>query len=188
MRKLIIIAASLAALAIPTAAMATVAVENGTGFVGKGDVLTALGYANDAALQADVGKITFSQTSDTMSTVFHVKCAPTDGVTVDWAQAHNVDNNIGNFGTTTKTFAATPKGNNGKVTGWNLTGAVTATTTTPDTTDYSKAMTCPVGERFAGFQQGDIITNPVTPGVSLTVSNGDKTVALPNTPVVVPGV
>ena len=51
MRKLIIIAAAIAALAIPTAAMASIAVENGTGFVGKGDVQTALGYKNDAAFQ-----------------------------------------------------------------------------------------------------------------------------------------
>ena len=54
MRRLIIIAASVAALAIPTAAMASVAVDaSGTGFVGKGDVQTALGYGNgnDAAFQ-----------------------------------------------------------------------------------------------------------------------------------------
>ena len=46
MRKLIIIAASLAALAIPTAAIASVAVDNGVGSVGKGDVQTALGWNN----------------------------------------------------------------------------------------------------------------------------------------------
>ena len=50
MRKLIILASSLLALAIPTAAMANVAVEeNGVGFVGKGDVQNALGLKNDAA-------------------------------------------------------------------------------------------------------------------------------------------
>jgi hypothetical protein len=52
MRKLFIIAASIAALAVPTAAMASVAVDsNGVGTVGKGDVQDALGLANDAAMQ-----------------------------------------------------------------------------------------------------------------------------------------
>ena len=52
MRKLIITAASIATVAIPTAAMASVAVDStGTGFVGKGDVQNALGLANDAAMQ-----------------------------------------------------------------------------------------------------------------------------------------
>jgi len=48
MRKLIILAASIAALAIPAAGIASVAVDaNGVGFVGKGDVQTALGYKNN---------------------------------------------------------------------------------------------------------------------------------------------
>jgi hypothetical protein len=44
MRKLIILGASLMALAIPAAAIAGVAIDSaGKGFVGKGDVQTALG-------------------------------------------------------------------------------------------------------------------------------------------------
>src|SRR6478672_9729447 len=80
MRKLIIIAASLAALAIPTAAMATVAVENGTGFVGKGDVQTALGYKNDAAFQADhpeTAKFTIDGNATDIS--IDVNCQKLDG-------------------------------------------------------------------------------------------------------------
>ena len=53
MRKLIILGISIAALAIPATALATVAVDaSGNGFVGKGDVQTALGYGNDGAFQA----------------------------------------------------------------------------------------------------------------------------------------
>lgn len=49
-----IIAASFAALAVPTAAMASVTIDaTGKGFVGKGDVQSALGY-NNAALQKAV--------------------------------------------------------------------------------------------------------------------------------------
>ena len=53
MRKLIILGISIAALAIPATALATVAVDaSGNGFVGKGDVQTALGYKTDAPFQA----------------------------------------------------------------------------------------------------------------------------------------
>jgi flagellar biosynthesis/type III secretory pathway protein FliH len=53
MRKLMILGASLAALAVPAAAIAGVTVNaDGTGFVGKGDVQTALGYNNSALQKA----------------------------------------------------------------------------------------------------------------------------------------
>src|SRR5687767_8742538 len=52
MRKFIILGISIVALIVPTAAIASVAVDaNGTGFVGKGDVQTALGGIDDAAMQ-----------------------------------------------------------------------------------------------------------------------------------------
>ena len=45
MTKYIVAIAALVALAVPTAAMASVAVDaNGVGFVGKGDVQSALGW------------------------------------------------------------------------------------------------------------------------------------------------
>jgi hypothetical protein len=99
MRKLIIIAASFAALAIPTAAMATVAVDGtGTGFVGKGDVQTALGYGNgnDAAFQIDARKATFSITSDvTTQWAFGVLCgAPDANGIVYLADTHALDVNM----------------------------------------------------------------------------------------------
>src|SRR5262245_5623684 len=57
----IVVLAAVAALATAAVASANVAVTDGVGFVGKGDVLSALGYANDAAIQQDVkdGKIKF---------------------------------------------------------------------------------------------------------------------------------
>ena len=51
MRKLIIAGMALAMLALPAAASANVAVDNGVGYVGKGDVQNALSLKNDTALQ-----------------------------------------------------------------------------------------------------------------------------------------
>src|SRR3954469_20942838 len=66
MRKTLLGLAVIAAIATPLAfastANASVTVDNGAGFVGKGDVQTALGYANDAALQADAANINFAST------------------------------------------------------------------------------------------------------------------------------
>ncbi len=71
MRKLIILAASVIALAVPTAALASVAVDaNGVGSVGKGDVQSALGL-NDAGVQdlfkKDGIKFTFGGTTTFVS-------------------------------------------------------------------------------------------------------------------------
>ena len=59
MRKFIILASSLLALAIPAAGIASVAVENGVGYVGKGDVQTALGW-NNAAFDKGAGSLKFT--------------------------------------------------------------------------------------------------------------------------------
>ena len=63
MKKVIITGAALAALAVPAAAGASVNVnDQGVGFVGKGDVQTALGGINDQALQTKwkAGEIKFT--------------------------------------------------------------------------------------------------------------------------------
>jgi hypothetical protein len=76
MRRLIILAGSLMALAIPTAAIASVSVnDQGVGFVGKGDVQTALGLDNDAAMQDKFkkGEIKFT-TSYTKATDNTLAC------------------------------------------------------------------------------------------------------------------
>jgi parvulin-like peptidyl-prolyl isomerase len=88
MRKLFIIAASLLALAIPTAAMANVAVDNGVGFVGKGDVQTALGLKNDAEMQ-DVFKsaagVKFSVNAEKVIADYKMSCFGSDAI---WAPDH----------------------------------------------------------------------------------------------------
>jgi hypothetical protein len=184
--KFIVVAGALAALAIPSVASASVNVDDaGNGFVGKGDVQTALGYVNDADFQPDAANITFTQQSEIRSTVAHgVKCAPLVNGTPDMTKAHEIgDVDLGHAGYTTKTITAKAKGGNGKVTGWNLTGAST-TTTVPPTMNYSSIMkSCPVGETFVGYvDPTPPYTSHITPG-GLMVSNGSERVALPNTPV-----
>jgi hypothetical protein len=60
--KSIIVGAALMALAVPSVASANVAVTDGVGTVGKGDVQTALGGINDATMQSmwDTGQVKFT--------------------------------------------------------------------------------------------------------------------------------
>ena len=65
MRKLIITAGAAVALALAVTGTASASVnvtDQGTGFVGKGDVQNALGLANDAAMQAKflAGEVKFT--------------------------------------------------------------------------------------------------------------------------------
>jgi hypothetical protein len=184
----IVVLAALAALATAAVASANVAVTDGVGFVGKGDVQTALGYDNDAAIQADAKNITFTQVGDTMTTIVTgTKCAPvTDNGGLDSSKVHVLDPFVaGNFGTTTTTYNAVARANGqGKITnGWDLSG-IKSTTTTPDSTDYNVGHYCPAGEHFAGWvDAAHVFSNGVIPGGGLMVSGNAKTVALPNTPV-----
>jgi hypothetical protein len=192
MRKLMIIAASIAALAIPTAAMASVTVDgNGNGFVGKGDVQTALGYANDAAFQKDASKATFTAASSTTIMVVGVKCSTfPGGISMPEDQHVLAPFSIGHGEGTVNTVIASPKVTGGKVTGYNLTGIDAPTgATTPSTLDFSKILTpttCPVGEHFAGWVDASHIFNYVPTVSDLTVTIGGKPAPLPNTPVVLP--
>jgi opacity protein-like surface antigen len=188
MRK-ILIAATMAAvcLAVPAMASATVSVDaNGVGSIGKGDVQTALGYHNDAEFQADaaLGKITFSNGTDTTTSYAYVMCGdfntpahpgvsyPADQIPV---------NVVTGITTTTRTPNVTVlKNNGGKVTGYTLNGVTSTTTTQTGTAWYAG---CPAGMGFARWQDpshafGTVVVNG---GTGLTVSNGVNTVALPNT-------
>jgi hypothetical protein len=183
------IAAIAAPLAFATSANATVAVTDGTGFVGKGDVQTALGYGNgnDAALQQDIkdGEIEFTQQSSAIrTTVAHgVQYAPLVDGKPDMTKVHVVDEiNLGHAAYTTTTVTVTPKGDHGKVTGWYLTPGTS--TTVKSTINYALVYTYLPGETFVGYVDEDTaLTSHVTTDAGLQVSNDDKTVALPNTPV-----
>jgi hypothetical protein len=168
MRKLIIIAASLAALAIPTAAIASVAVDaSGNGSVGKGDVQTVLGW-NNAAFDANAGSVEFTQKS-VFSAHYALVCNGTEYVDDTTA-------------TTTKPVTATAiknAGNGRQITGWNLTGVGTGTTsptTHTNPTARSQWLACVIG----GGDAGPSVSSSNTTPLGLYV-NG---ISLPNTPVI----
>jgi hypothetical protein len=182
MRRITIIAAIAAIGVLATAAVASanVAVTNGTGFVGKGDVQNALGYANDAAFQADAKNFTF-QYGDVAEISMAVVCTSDD---VTYVTQHNVLGTV----TATQTVTSTPKISGGKVTGYNLLGASGDATYT-SSLDFSKQMACPTGTHFSQWANGghwDWDWNALPGSLTVTGSGASagKTAALPNTPTV----
>src|SRR5262245_49096601 len=79
----IVVLAAFALFATAAVASASVAVTNGVGFVGKGDVQNALGYANDAAIQQAVkdGKVKFIGGGYTLTTDKDTSWTCSDGST-----------------------------------------------------------------------------------------------------------
>jgi hypothetical protein len=185
MRKLFIIAASIAALAIPTAAFASVSVDaSGNGFVGKGDVQTALGYKTDGAFQADhpeTAKFTIDGNATDIS--IDVNCQKLDGT------VHEIVVPLGYYAWDETVITSTPKISGGKVTGYNLSGVVTPV---GSHVNGGKALTsCPAGEVFhswGGDTPGKWHYVPRAGSGILQVTIDSKTADLPNTPVVLPAV
>jgi hypothetical protein len=181
----IIALAALALLATAAVASASVAVTDGTGFVGKGDVQNALGL-NDVALQTlykskpDGTAITFTSS---WTKVYDNMFTCADGKEV------HVDNTI----TGTRTIEAAANTNKtGKVSdGWNLTGG-TSTTVSDDIQKTIATMftACLPDKPLADMTPAELRTLPVKVRVSqdqfstfnegLQVNGQD----LPNTPVV----
>jgi hypothetical protein len=180
-KRIITIAAlaALAALATAAVASANVAVTDGVGTIGKGDVMNALQYKNDAAFQADAAGVTF-QYGDVAEISMAVVCTSDD---VTYVTQHNVLGTV----TAAKTVNFTTKGDKGKVTGYNLTGASGDATYT-SSLDFSKQMACPTGTHFSHYLNGgtwDWDWNALPDSLTVTGSGASagKTVALPNTPV-----
>jgi hypothetical protein len=169
MRKFIIVAASIAALAVPTAAMASVAVDNGVGFVGKGDVQYALKW-NNSDFDKNVDNLKFTAGTQSMSNQTRWQCGGGEQSRTSTVVQ-------------SRTVKATPVlSSNGKqITGWNLTGFgfqyVSGGYSGAPYVGY-----CPAGESFDGFLP-NVFTTDVTDG-GLKVNGID----LPNTPVVLPAV
>jgi hypothetical protein len=160
-----------AALAAP--ANAAVAVTDGAGFVGKGDVQSALGLANDAEMQKlfKAGDITFAST---FTTAKDTSWSCTDGTV-----KHHIFNT-----TSTNTLNAVANTNGaGKLTnGWNLDGDIkvygptTGFTTGDDGTGRFATYTC-AGHGSTIFSTLRVDQSHQVGGLQV---NG---VDLPNTPV-----
>ena len=192
MKKIILGVIAVAMLAIPTAAIASVNVDgNGTGFVGKGDVQTALGYANNNTFtDADAKSATFTAASRTRYMVVGVKCSTFPGGVSYPRTSTCSPHSIGHGEGTVTAITSSPKISGGKVTGYNLTGVGAATgATTPSTLDYSKDPDpddLPRGRALRRMGGRKSLLNYVPTVSDLTVSIGTKTAALPNTPVPAP--
>ena len=181
MRKLIIIAASFAALAIPTAAMAATYNDAGVGSVAKGDVQTALGW-NNAAFDANSSKVVFSVKQTQVSRMVF-SCAGQDFIMESTTPM-------------TKKVNAASTYNNAKqtqITGWNLTGATGPATYGTSTTTGADAQQqwneCEVATNgyvnYSDIDWSKWGSTTTTIPNSLMVSDGiHPAVALPNTPTV----
>ena len=188
MKRLFVVLAALATVALigTAVAMANVVVNpDGTTSIGKGDVQNALGYANDAAFQADAQNITFSLAPSTVHYVATHYCSAQNVWQPGDPPMDVFQSDMGVIGTVTNTPNVTAKITGGKVTGYVATGITPGVASPLDysTVDWSKWSTCPAGEHFMGWIDPAHAFSTVTvPGV-LQVSNGKITVALPNTPV-----
>jgi hypothetical protein len=188
MRNRILATLGLAAAGVvlsTTAAHANVAVTDGTGFVGKGDVQTALGFKNDPAFQAaNPASATFTIDGDRSEVSVDVVCQKADGT----SRVLTVQK--GYLGLNEVVIKSEPKMSNGKVTGYNLKGSVTEYANHINTVNPTLA--CGADETWAGYADttpnGKWRWTPVQGTGVLLVTIGNKTAALPNTPVAAPAV
>ena len=168
--------AALAALGVvgtATGAGANVAVTDGVGFVGKGDVQTALGLANDAAMQDLFKSLPNGAAIKFTATV-------TQGNETRWSCSSGEQSRTSQV-TQGVQIKATPNTNaQGKLSnGWNLNGRDWSAGSTYISGGYVGAPYvgyCPAGDSFGGFLPNNF---PVTWG-PLQVNSVD----LPNTPIV----
>lgn len=169
MRKLIILAISVIALAIPAAGIGSVTVDNGVGYVGKGDVQSAVKW-NNADFDKKVASLKFTAGTQSLSNQTRWQCGGGEqSRTSTVVQSRTVN--------------VTPVlSSNGKqITGWNLTGFSGSGDYVSG--GYSGAPYvgyCPAGESFGGFLP-NVFTTDVTDG-GLKVNGID----LPNAPAVLP--
>jgi hypothetical protein len=165
--KFIIIGAALMALAIPSVASASVAVENGVGTVDKGDIQSALGW-NNPAFDKGVGTLKFTASAEKVIADYKMSCYGSDAI------GHRIISQPG-----AATVTATPiynAGNGKQITGFNLTGQTAGFTATGNATlREEKPEGCLM---FMNLGQGDLFgKTQITGGLKV---NG---IDLPNTPV-----
>ena len=175
MRKLIIFAAAISALAIPTAAIASVSFDGATGFVGKGDVQTALKW-NNADFDKYAADLTFS--SGTVTKVYNNSWICQDGTSYNQPRTQVL--------ATLKKAIPVMSSNGKQITGWDIKGW----DPTRALSDTGIPAQCP-GSRVdflqsyfspAGLAYNTLASTTVTPGVLQVTGNGE-TKDLPNTPV-----
>jgi hypothetical protein len=169
MKKIIVGIIAIAMLAIPTAAIASVAVDNGVGTVGKGDVQSALGWSNHD-FDKNAAGIKFTVTSES---VWHLV-----------KRVNGVDyvSDITMKSVQPITAAPVLNSNGKQITGWSLNGV---NGPAESKTEYSN-MGAQNEAQLAAFLSGAEVEDHST--YTTTSSLYVNGVALPNTPVVIPAV
>jgi hypothetical protein len=185
MKKIILGVVAVAMLAIPTAAIASVAVDNGVGTVGKGDVQSALGW-NNAAFDKGVGTLKFTAGAEKVIADYKMSCFNGTTGAIDAEVSHQI---ISQPGTTTVTATPVFNAGNGKqIIGFDLTGQTSGFTATGGAT--LRMVPCPEGSfSYMNLGQGDLFgKTQITGGLKVSgmVDGQMKTVDLPNTPVPAP--
>ena len=194
MKRLFVVLAALATVALigTAVAMANVVVNpDGTTSIGKGDVQNALGYANDAAFQADATNITFSLAPSTVHYVATHYCSAQNVWQPGDPPMDIVQSDMGTIGTVSNTpNVQALKNGSGKVTGYLETGVTQgASALDYSKIDWTKWSTCPAGEHFMGWidPQGNPFSTVTVPGSSIlqvsSPTSPNKTAPLPVTPV-----
>ena len=161
-----------AVAAIACAALASVSVFNGVGFVGKGDVQTAFGW-NNPQLQSNAGGVTFTYNS---KDTYDVECewTTTTGGPNPKIILHDI---IVPKHTSIKATVAYDARTMKQITGFNLNGY--GQTVTVGTVPVVGG-TCPGGSQLAVITAVQLTSS--TGG--LYVNFGNTSVPLPNTPTV----
>jgi hypothetical protein len=174
MRKFIIIGAALAALVVPSVANASVAVENGVGTVGKGDVQSALKW-NNKAFDDGALSLKFTASAEKVIADYKMSCFNGNTGAIDAEVSHTI---IYQAGAATVTNTPIYNAGNGKqITGFKLTGQASGFTAKGG--NMLRTVPCPVGSfSYMNLGQGDLFGKTLVTG-GLKV-NG---VELPNTPV-----
>jgi hypothetical protein len=165
----IVVLAIVAVLATAAVASASVAFDNGVGFVGKGDVQTALKW-NNADFDNDVKSLKFTAGTQLMGNQTRWQCSGGEQSQTSLVTQQR-----------TPRVTTLYNANGKQITGWNLTG-FNYEYVSGKRVGAPYVGFCPAGEAFGGFLP-NVFTTDVTDG-GLKVNGVD----LPNTPVVVPAV
>jgi hypothetical protein len=152
MKKLLLRAGAVVAVAALAFAAVTFDPATGTGFVGKGDVQLALGLSN-AQLQTQAGSLAFTSTS-------------TEVTEVSWVCTNPKNENIQERARTTTTettgvVSAVARVKN-QITGFNLSGYAANSTTSSSTTEGPQVNSCPAS---------NVLTTPAGPSEVVSSSS-----------------
>jgi hypothetical protein len=172
LKKLSVGIAACGAALVTAYAAVTFDPSTGLGFVGKGDLQTPWGW-NDAKLQENAADVSFYYHSSSAS-VYSAVCTWTTGEGTRGEKTHNVSHNteIVN-GVLSSIVSATKKNSQNKVTGFNLLGCTTQSSTVETSEVPVVGEPCPGNEGHGGtWTSVTLLSSTSTPaGLYATAPN-----------------